>query len=100
MTASSTGLVWGWIVAGFIGQAMFTARFLVQWIASERVKRSVVPRLFWYLSLAGGSVLLIYAIHRRDPVFIVGQSTGLLVYSRNLWLIHRSRRAPEPPVLP
>ena len=100
MTASSTGLVWGWIVAGFIGQAMFTARFLVQWIASERVKRSVVPRLFWYLSLAGGSVLLIYAIHRRDPGFIVGQSTGLRVYSRNLWLIHRSRRSPAPPGLP
>jgi lipid-A-disaccharide synthase-like uncharacterized protein len=100
MSASSAGYVWGWIVAGFIGQALFTARFLVQWIASERVKRSVVPRLFWYLSLAGGSVLLIYAIHRRDPVFIVGQATGLLVYSRNLWLIHRSRRAPEPPVVP
>jgi lipid-A-disaccharide synthase-like uncharacterized protein len=100
MTASSTGLVWGWVVAGFIGQAMFTARFLVQWIASERVKRSVVPRLFWYLSLAGGTVLLTYAIHRRDPVFIVGQATGLFVYTRNLWLIHRARRTIEPPAAP
>lgn len=100
MILSSPGLVWGWVIAGFIGQALFTARFLVQWIASERVRRSVVPRLFWYLSLAGGSVLLVYAVHRRDPVFIVGQATGLLVYSRNLWLIHRSRRAPEPPVVP
>ncbi len=100
MNASLPGVAWGWIVAGFIGQAMFTARFLVQWIASERVKRSVVPRLFWYLSLAGGSVLLIYAIHRRDPVFIVGQATGLFVYSRNLWLIRRARRALQPPAAP
>jgi lipid-A-disaccharide synthase-like uncharacterized protein len=99
MTAA-IGVSWGWIVAGFAGQAMFTARFLVQWIASERVKRSVVPHLFWYLSLGGGSILLIYAIHRRDPVFIVGQATGLLVYSRNLWLIFRSHRNVDPPVQP
>ena len=78
-----------WIVIGFIGQALFFGRFFVQWIASERRKQSVVPRSFWYLSLAGGAVLLSYAIHRRDPVFIVGQATGFLIYTRNLWFIHR-----------
>ena len=89
-----------WIGIGFIGQALFSARFFLQWLASERAKRSIVPLAFWYFSLAGGLVLLSYAIHKRDPVFIVGQATGLLVYSRNLWLIHRSRRVPEPPVVP
>jgi lipid-A-disaccharide synthase-like uncharacterized protein len=78
-----------WLAIGFIGQALFFGRFFVQWIASERRKQSVVPRAFWYLSLAGGTVLLAYAIHRRDPVFILGQSAGFLIYTRNLWLIHR-----------
>jgi lipid-A-disaccharide synthase-like uncharacterized protein len=78
-----------WIAIGFIGQALFFGRFFVQWIASERRKQSVVPRSFWYLSLAGGAVLLAYAIHRRDPVFIVGQATGFLIYTRNLWFLHR-----------
>ena len=78
-----------WIVIGFIGQALFFGRFFVQWIASERRKQSVIPRSFWYLSLAGGSVLLAYAIHRRDPVFILGQATGFFIYTRNLWFIHR-----------
>ncbi len=79
-----------WIVAGFAGQIFFFSRFLVQWIASEKKGRSVIPDVFWYLSIMGGSMLLAYAIHRRDPVFIVGQGVGLLVYFRNLWLIHKA----------
>lgn len=76
-----------WIGIGFFAQVMFSGRFLVQWIATERAKKSVVPMAFWYLSLAGGSLLLSYAIYRLDPVFIVGQAAGLLVYSRNIWII-------------
>jgi len=75
-----------WVVLGFAAQGLFTTRFLVQWVASERQKRSVVPRAFWYLSVAGGGLLLVYAIYRRDPVFILGQATGLIVYVRNLML--------------
>ena len=75
-----------WIVLGFVAQGLFTMRFLVQWIASERQKKSVVPVAFWYLSVAGGGLLLVYAIYRKDPVFILGQATGLVVYVRNLML--------------
>ena len=75
-----------WIVLGFTAQGLFTMRFLVQWVASERQKRSVVPRAFWYLSVVGGGLLLVYAIYRKDPVFILGQATGLIVYVRNLML--------------
>lgn len=78
-----------WIAVGFGGQALFFSRFLVQWIATERRRESVVPTAFWYLSLGGGMVLLSYALWRGDPVFIAGQSFGLLVYSRNLWYVHR-----------
>jgi lipid-A-disaccharide synthase-like uncharacterized protein len=78
-----------WLVIGFLGQACFFSRFLIQWLASERAGRSVVPRAFWYLSIAGGSIVLTYAIWRRDPVFILGQSVGLLVYLRNLVLLRR-----------
>lgn len=85
-----------WLAIGFIGQALFFGRFFVQWIASERRRQSVVPRSFWYLSLAGGAVLLSYAIHRRDPVFILGQATGFLIYSRNLWFLHRHRAGQAP----
>ena len=81
-----------WIVIGFMGQALFSARFIVQWLASERVKRSIVPRAFWYFSLAGGATLLAYAIHKRDPVFIAGQGLGLFVYLRNIYLIHSGRQ--------
>ncbi|MGI1662263.1 lipid-A-disaccharide synthase N-terminal domain-containing protein [Palleronia sp. KMU-117] len=81
-----------WIGIGFLGQLLFTSRFLVQWIASERRRESVIPLAFWWLSLAGGLTLLAYAIWRLDPVFILGQATGLVVYSRNLILIGRSRR--------
>jgi lipid-A-disaccharide synthase-like uncharacterized protein len=80
-----------WLLIGFTGQGLFSLRFLVQWISSERARRSVVPLTFWYFSLAGGALLLIYAIHRRDPVFILGQTTGLFVYARNLHLIRRER---------
>lgn len=82
-----------WLVLGFAAQALFSARFLVQWIASERQHRSVVPRLFWYFSVAGGALLLAYAIHRRDPVFIVGQGAGLIVYLRNLQLLYAAGRS-------
>jgi lipid-A-disaccharide synthase-like uncharacterized protein len=81
-----------WLVVGFLGQACFSARFLVQWIASERRRRSVVPVYFWYFSVAGGVILLAYAIHRMDTVFILGQAAGLLVYARNLYLINRNRQ--------
>ena len=80
----------GWIAIGLLGQALFSARFLVQWIASERKGQSVVPRPFWYFSAGGGLMLLIYAIYRHDPVFILGQGAGLFVYARNLYFIHRS----------
>lgn len=84
---------WLWLALGFIGQALFSMRFLVQWLSSERQKRSVVPTEFWYFSLAGGATLLTYAIYRADPVFIVGQLAGLFIYGRNLQLILRARRA-------
>jgi lipid-A-disaccharide synthase-like uncharacterized protein len=79
-----------WLSIGLLGQAMFSARFLVQWIASERRRRSVVPRAFWFFSVGGGLTMLAYAIYRRDPVFILGQGAGLVVYARNLWLIYRA----------
>ena len=79
-----------WLGVGFLGQAFFSMRFLIQWIASERQRKSVVPRFFWYFSVGGGMTLLAYAIHRQDPVFIVGQAAGLLVYARNLYFIFRN----------
>lgn len=88
-------VLWGmslWVKIGFLGQAAFTARFLVQWVASEKKKDSVVPVAFWWLSIVGGVILLAYATHRRDPVIIVGQAMGLVVYSRNLMLVARARR--------
>jgi lipid-A-disaccharide synthase-like uncharacterized protein len=78
-----------WLTVGFLGQACFFGRFLIQWIASERRRQSVVPVAFWYFSIVGGVILLAYAIHRQDPVFILGQATGLLVYARNLYFIGR-----------
>ena len=82
----------GWQVIGFVGQGVFTARFLVQWVASEKKGDSVVPVAFWWLSIAGGMGLLAYAIARRDPVFIVGQGMGMVVYLRNLMLVAHKRR--------
>lgn len=81
-----------WLAIGFAGQILFTSRFLVQWIASERSGRSTVPLAFWWFSIAGGVTLLAYALWRRDPVFAVGQAAGLFIYMRNLVLIGRVRR--------
>lgn len=86
-----------WVIWGLVAQLMFTMRFVVQWIASERARRSIVPIAFWFFSLAGGTLLLTYAIVRQDPVFILGQSLGLLIYIRNLWLIFAERRAAARP---
>ena len=81
------------ILLGFIAQFFFTMRFVVQWLASEKAKRSVVPVAFWFFSLFGGGLLLIYAIQRQDPVFIAGQAMGMFIYIRNLWLIANERKA-------
>ncbi len=81
-----------WLAVGFIGQGLFSARFLVQWLQSERMRKSVIPVAFWYFSLAGGVTLLAYAIWREDPVFIVGQGAGLIIYARNLYFIWREKR--------
>ena len=86
-----------WVVFGLAAQLMFTARFLLQWIASERAKDSVMPVAFWYFSLIGGVMLLIYALYRADPVFILGQALGVFIYARNLWLICAKRRAQPTP---
>jgi lipid-A-disaccharide synthase-like uncharacterized protein len=85
-----------WLAVGFAGQLLFTSRFLVQWIASERRRQSIVPTAFWWLSLGGSALLLAYALWRRDPVFILGQAFGFVVYTRNLVLIARQ----HPAVLP
>ena len=81
-----------WIAIGLAGQLLFSMRWLVQWVQSERRGRSITPRAFWYFSVAGGVTLLAYALHRRDPVFILGQGAGLFIYLRNLYLIARVRR--------
>jgi lipid-A-disaccharide synthase-like uncharacterized protein len=78
-----------WLCLGFFAQLLFSGRFLIQWIASERARKSIVPHLFWYLSIAGSALLLVYAIYRKDPVFILGQCAGIFIYIRNLWLIRR-----------
>ena len=89
-----------WIGIGLLGQVMFSARFLIQWLASERSKQSIVPNLFWYFSLAGGLTLLAYAIHRKDPVIILGQASGILVYARNLYFIHSKKHSSSQQVAP
>ena len=80
-----------WLAIGFLGQALFTARFLVQWLASEQKRDSVVPEAFWWLSLLGGMTLLAYALFRCDPVIITGQGMGLVVYTRNLMLVNKAK---------
>lgn len=80
-----------WLAIGFAGQALFFMRFFVQWLHSERHKRSVIPVAFWYFSIGGGAILLVYAIHLKDPVIILGQAAGFLIYSRNLYFIWRGR---------
>jgi lipid-A-disaccharide synthase-like uncharacterized protein len=86
-----TKLDW-WVALGFVAQLLFTARFLIQWIESERKGRMVIPLAFWFFSIGGGLLLLIYAIQRRDPVFIAGQAFGVFVYARNLYFELRDRR--------
>jgi lipid-A-disaccharide synthase-like uncharacterized protein len=85
-----------WLGIGLLGQGLFFMRFLVQWIASERSRRSVVPRAFWYFSILGGLTLLAYAIRQRDIVFVIGQATGILIYARNIYLSRPQAKLPEP----
>jgi lipid-A-disaccharide synthase-like uncharacterized protein len=82
----------GWAALGFLAQALFSARFVVQWIASERARRSIIPTAFWWFSIAGGLLLLVYSLHRKDPVFIAGQGGGLLIYVRNVMFVLREQR--------
>ena len=79
-----------WLCVGLLGQGLFSARFILQWVASERQKRSVIPLGFWYYSVAGSVVLLFYALYKHDPVFIIGQLTGCFIYLRNLFLIFQN----------
>ena len=83
-----------WLIVGFTGQALFTARFVLQWAVSERRGYSMVPVEFWWLSLLGGVAVLCYAISRRDPVIVTGQGMGLFVYVRNLVLVHKATKKP------
>jgi len=81
-----------WVVLGFVAQSLFFMRFLMQWIASERAGRSVIPVSFWLFSIGGGVLLLVYSLYRKDPVFIAGQGLGLFIYLRNLYFVARERR--------
>lgn len=81
-----------WLGIGLLGQGLFFMRFFVQWLASEKQGRSVIPTAFWYFSILGGLTLLAYAIWRRDPVFILGQSTGLFIYLRNIYFLYKEKR--------
>jgi lipid-A-disaccharide synthase-like uncharacterized protein len=81
-----------WVLLGFVAQAFFTMRFVVQWLASEKVGKSVIPLAFWWFSIGGGLLLLVYALYRRDPVFILGQGFGVFVYLRNLQFVLRARK--------
>jgi lipid-A-disaccharide synthase-like uncharacterized protein len=80
------------LTVGFAGQFLFAMRFIVQWLKSEISRKSVIPVAFWYFSIAGGATLFVYALWRQDPVFILGQGTGLFIYTRNLFLIHREKK--------
>jgi len=80
------------LLLGYVGQTLFGMRFIIQWLASERVGRSVMPVAFWFFSIGGGVLLLVYALYKRDPVFIIGQGLGLFVYLRNLYFVFRERR--------
>lgn len=77
-----------WLVIGFLGQALFSGRFIIQWLASEKQKKSVIPTAFWYFSIAGSLTLLSYALYRRDPIFVMGQSFGVIIYLRNIYFIN------------
>ena len=88
-----------WIIVGFIGQAFFFMRFLIQWIVSEKRGESTIPLAFWYCSIGGSIIILSYAIHRQDPLFILGQSMGSIIYIRNLILISRKNKTIAEPQL-
>lgn len=92
-TTPTTELIW--ITIGFIAQFMFSMRFVVQWLASEKARASIVPETFWYFSFVGGFMLLAYAVYRADPVFILGQAAGLVIYARNIYFIWVNKRSPE-----
>jgi lipid-A-disaccharide synthase-like uncharacterized protein len=85
-----------WLLAGFGGQILFMLRFVIQWLHSERQQRSTIPVSFWYFSIAGALVLLVYSVHRQDPVFVAGQVLGVAIYLRNLQLIHAQRAGEQP----
>ncbi len=87
-----------WVALGLTGQVLFTGRMLIQWLASERSKASVVPTAFWWMSLAGASMLIVYFVWRKDIIGILGQSTGWTIYIRNLWFIH-ARRPHQPTIV-
>jgi lipid-A-disaccharide synthase-like uncharacterized protein len=93
-TTPTTELVW--ISVGFIAQFLFSMRFIVQWLATEKARASIIPETFWYFSMAGGVMLLAYAIYRVDPVFILGQAAGLVIYARNIYFIWLGKREPSP----
>jgi lipid-A-disaccharide synthase-like uncharacterized protein len=95
--ASTSSLELAWLAVGFLAQLMFSMRFLVQWLASERARRSIVPETFWYFSVAGGVLLFAYAIYRMDPVFMLGQGAGLLIYARNIHFIWLGKSRAVPP---
>lgn len=94
-SVSTTELVW--LGIGLVAQLMFSMRFILQWIASERAKRSVMPEVFWYFSVAGGVLLFAYAIYRLDPVFMLGQGMGLFIYARNIQLIWNQKKTGNAP---
>jgi lipid-A-disaccharide synthase-like uncharacterized protein len=93
-TTSTSHLIW--IGIGFTAQALFSMRFIVQWLATEKARASISPEAFWYFSFAGGVMLLAYAIYRMDPVFILGQGAGLVIYARNIYFIWLGKKAPTP----
>ena len=90
LTTPTTELIW--LSVGFAAQLLFSIRFLVQWIASEKARASIIPETFWYFSFFGGILLLAYAVYRADPVFTLGQATGLLIYARNIHFIWLEKR--------
>lgn len=88
-----------WLILGFFAQFLFSLRFFLQWLVSERQKKSVIPISFWYLSIFGGSLLFIYSLYRKDPVFIVGQGLGVFIYLRNLYLISKKQDNKEEEII-
>jgi lipid-A-disaccharide synthase-like uncharacterized protein len=83
-----------WLLLGIVGQALFAMRFIIQWLASEKEGRSVIPITFWFFSIGGGLITLVYGLYKREPVIILGQALSLFIYARNLALIGRERRKP------